>query len=112
MSTRSATTTSIRLTLGKSELPPAETVTAAMVDAVTTHAKATLVFPPGLPELRERIALDYKERHGVAIDPRTVLVNVGTSSLFRNIFQLLAGERRRGPAAAAVLSALMICACW
>jgi aspartate/methionine/tyrosine aminotransferase len=81
----------IRLTLGKSELPPAATVTAAMVDAVSTHEKATLVFPPGLPELRERIALDYRERHGVEVDPGTVLINVGTSSLFRNIFQLLAG---------------------
>jgi aspartate/methionine/tyrosine aminotransferase len=81
----------IRLTLGKSELPPADSVTAAMVEAMARPDKSTLVFPSGLPELRERIALDYRQRHGVEVDPRTVLVNVGTSSLFRNIFQLLAG---------------------
>ena len=82
----------IRLTLGKSQLPPAASVVAAMTEAVGNQDKNNLVFPTGLPELRERIAQDYADRYGAEIDPARVLVNVGTSSHFRNIFQVLAGR--------------------
>lgn len=82
----------IRLTLGKSQLPPAASVVAAMTDAIGSQDKNNLVFPAGLPELRERIAQDYADRYGAEIDPAQVLVNVGTSSHFRNIFQVLAGR--------------------
>lgn len=81
----------IRLTLGKSQLPPAASVVAAMRDAIVNQDQNNLVFPAGLPELRERIAKDYADRYAAEIDPSNVLVNVGTSSHFRNIFQLLAG---------------------
>jgi aspartate/methionine/tyrosine aminotransferase len=63
-------------------------VSEAVREAVARHDRATLVFPSGLPEQRERIALGYRQRHGAEVAPRTVLVNVGTRSLFRNIFQL------------------------
>ena len=82
----------IRLTLGKSQLPPAASVVAAMTEAVGNQDKNNLVFPAGLPELRKRIAQDYADRYGAEIDPARVLVNVGTSSHFRNIFQVLAGR--------------------
>lgn len=81
----------IRLTLGKSQLPPAASVVAAMRDAIVDQDKNNLVFPAGLPELRSRIAQDYADRYGAEIAPANVLINVGTSSHFRNIFQLLAG---------------------
>jgi aspartate aminotransferase len=81
----------IRLTLGKSQLPPAKSVVAAMTKAIGDQDMNNLVFPAGLPELRERIAKDYADRYGADIDPARVLVNVGTSSHFRNIFQVLAG---------------------
>src|SRR5437870_977215 len=81
----------IRLTLGKSELPPNEVIVEAMVDALRTFEKSSLVFPAGLPELRERLADELIERYDIEVSPRNVVVNVGTSGLFRNIFYLLAG---------------------
>jgi len=82
----------IRLTLGKSQRPPAKSVVAAMTKAISDQDMNNLVFPAGLPELRERIAKDYGDQYGVDVDPARVLVNVGTSSHFRNIFQVLAGR--------------------
>lgn len=81
----------IRLTLGKSELPPSEPVTAAMRDALADHAKASLVYPAGLPQLRERLAAEYQSRHGVDIPPHRFVITPGTSCGFRNLHQLLAG---------------------
>jgi hypothetical protein len=43
----------IRLTLGKAELPVNQSVTEAMVQATRCFEKSTLVFPAGLPALRE-----------------------------------------------------------
>jgi aspartate/methionine/tyrosine aminotransferase len=82
----------IRLTLGKSELPVAPEITDAMVEASRTFAKNTLVFPAGLPRLRERIARHESEKHRIAVDPANVIVSVGTSTMFRNLFALLARE--------------------
>ncbi len=81
----------IRLTLGKSEVPPHDDIVAAMVDAARTFAKSTLVFPAGLPALRERLARHESERHGVKVRPDNVVVSVGTSTMFRNLFALLSG---------------------
>jgi aspartate/methionine/tyrosine aminotransferase len=65
----------IRLTLGKSELPVCESITQAMVDALTTFEKSTLVFPAGVPALKERIAEEYLKRHDTDFsDPRVRLV--------------------------------------
>lgn len=83
----------IRLTLGKAELPVAPAITEAMVEAARTLAKSALVFPAGLPELRAKLAAHERDRHGVDIRPEHVIVSVGTSTLFRNLFGLLA---RRG----------------
>ena len=60
----------IRLTLGKSQLPPAASVVAAMRDAIVDQDQNNLVFPAGLPELRARIAQDYADRYDALDRPR------------------------------------------
>jgi aspartate/methionine/tyrosine aminotransferase len=82
----------IRLTLGKSELPPNDLVVRAMQEAMTDFEKSTLVFPAGLPQLRARLAHEYQRRYAMRVEPERVIVNVGTSGLFRNLFYLLGRE--------------------
>lgn len=82
----------IRMTLGKSELPLHPEIIGAMKDALDTFEKSTLVFPGGLPELREALAEDYKKNYDLDIKPSNIVINVGTSALFRNLFYLLAKE--------------------
>jgi aspartate/methionine/tyrosine aminotransferase len=82
----------IRLTLGKAELPPDPSITDAMLDAARTFEKSSLVFPAGLPALREKIAAHESRRQGVPIAPHNVIVSVGTSTMFRNLFGLLTNE--------------------
>ncbi len=50
--------------------------------------KSTYVFPAGLPQLKERLAQHYLERYQVKIPDKNIMIGAGTSSLFRNIFQL------------------------
>ncbi len=80
----------IRLTLGKSELPVHASISQAMVEATQTFARSGLVFPAGLPQLRERLARHESERHGTVVSPDNVVISVGTSTMFRNLFGLLA----------------------
>lgn len=82
----------IRLTLGKSELPVDPSITEAMVEAARTFEKSGLVFPAGLPRLREKLAVHESKRHDIVIRPDNVIVSVGTSTMFRNLFALLAKE--------------------
>jgi aspartate/methionine/tyrosine aminotransferase len=82
----------IRLTLGKAELPVHESVTEAMVEAARNFSKSALVFPAGLPELREKLASYEGARYGVRIRPTNVIISVGSSTLFRNLFGLLTRE--------------------
>lgn len=80
----------IRMTLGKSELPPAPEIVEAMLAAAADYSSSSLVFPAGLPALRERLAELYATEHGVQVSPSRIIVGVGSSSLLRNITQLLA----------------------
>ena len=82
----------IRLTLGKAELPVDPSITEAMVEAARTFTKCGLVFPSGLPQLREKLATCESRRHGINVRPENVIVSVGTSTMFRNLFGLLAKE--------------------
>nr|ASV47014.1 hypothetical protein [uncultured bacterium] len=82
----------IRLTLGKSELPVDQSITDAMAEAVHSFKKNTLVFPAGLPQLREKLARHESQRNGTEVQPNNVVVSVGTSTMFRNLFALLTGE--------------------
>lgn len=78
----------IRLTLGKSELPVHSDITKAMQDALADFHKSSLVYPEGLPELREKLSEHYLMRYGADIAPKNFIVSAGTSSIFRNLFAL------------------------
>jgi aspartate/methionine/tyrosine aminotransferase len=79
----------IRLTLGKAELPLAPAVIDSMVEATRTFTMNKLVYPAGLPRLRERLAAHESEQQGIDIRAENVLVSVGTSTIIRNLFDLL-----------------------
>ncbi|BBI31851.1 pyridoxal phosphate-dependent aminotransferase [Cohnella abietis] len=79
----------IRMTLGKSELPLHPQINAAMAEAINDFSKSSKVFPAGLPELRNRLSEYYLEKYGVHIPSRHFIIGSGTSSIFRNLFQLL-----------------------
>jgi aspartate/methionine/tyrosine aminotransferase len=78
----------IRLTLGKSELPVHPDINQAIIDALSNFKHSSLVFPGGLPELKERLSLHYKEMYNLNINPANIIISVGTSTLFRNLFYL------------------------
>jgi aspartate/methionine/tyrosine aminotransferase len=82
----------VRLTLGKSELPVHPAITEAMVDAVRDHKRSSLVYPAGLPALREAVAGYEGQAYGRHVDADNVVISVGTSTLFRNLCCLLAHD--------------------
>jgi aspartate/methionine/tyrosine aminotransferase len=82
----------VRLTLGKSELPVHPAITEAMVDAVMDHKRSRLVYPAGLPALREAVAAYEGQAYGRHVDAENVVISVGTSTLMRNLCCLLASD--------------------
>ncbi|WP_431897559.1 pyridoxal phosphate-dependent aminotransferase [Micromonospora haikouensis] len=82
----------IRMTLGKSELPPSAPVVEAMLAPAADYRTASLVFPAGLPQLRDRLALEYQQRYGVHLPSNRFVISTGTSTTFRNLHQLLVTE--------------------
>ncbi len=82
----------IRMTLGKTELPVHPDINHAMIDALQDFKKSSLVFPAGLPELREKIAEHYQIYRNTKISPRNIIISTGTSTIFRNLFYLLLQE--------------------
>jgi len=78
----------IKLTIGISELPVPKQVRRVFADRVDDLAATRLVYPQGLPELRSAISHYYHEHYGAPSDPSQIVINVGTSSIFRNLFQL------------------------
>lgn len=81
----------IRLTLGKSDLPLHADIREAIVEAVRDARKSNLVFPEGLPELREALAAHYTALAGVPVPTARILVDAGTSSVYPSLFRLLVG---------------------
>ena len=81
----------LKLTIGVPELPIPQPVLDRMIDSLHDPNFVRRVYPEGLPELREAIAAFYNRRHGANVAAENVIVNTGTSPIFRNIFQLLAG---------------------
>ncbi|EPR10465.1 pyridoxal phosphate-dependent aminotransferase [Ruminiclostridium papyrosolvens] len=79
----------IRMTLGKSELPLHPDIIKSMQDATGDFSKSSLVFPGGLPELKEKLSSYYKEQYGVDISPNNFIISTGTSAIFRNLFYIL-----------------------
>ena len=78
----------LRLTLGKSELPLHPDIIQAIVDAMKDFKRSSLVFPGGVPELKEKLAEYYKKKHRLDIKPGNIIISVGTSTIFRNLFYL------------------------
>ena len=81
----------IKLTIGVSELPMPEPVLDAMVEKLNDPDFVRRVYPEGLPELREAIANFYNSHHKTDVSVDNVIVNTGSSPIFRNIFQLVSG---------------------
>lgn len=79
----------IRMTLGKSELPLCPEILTAMQDALWDFKKSSLVYPSGLPELKEKLSEHYKKYYKLSIDPKNFIISAGTSTIFRNLFTLL-----------------------
>src|SRR5262245_37111178 len=79
----------IKLTIGITDLPAPERVRRKIANAVHDPKTTRRVFPQGLPELRSAIAGYYNKRFQAGADADHVIVNTGTSPIFRNLFQLL-----------------------
>ena len=79
----------IRLTLGKSDVPLNSKITEVMQDALGDISKCNLVFPTGLPELREALSQHYKRFADITIPWQNILIDSGSSSIFRNIFDII-----------------------
>ncbi|MGD2090557.1 MAG: aminotransferase class I/II-fold pyridoxal phosphate-dependent enzyme [Candidatus Aminicenantes bacterium] len=82
----------IRLTLGKSELPLHPDIIQTIIDAMKDFKKSGLVFPAGLPELKKKLSEYYKKKYNLEINPDNIIISVGTSSIFRNLFYLFLGK--------------------
>jgi aspartate/methionine/tyrosine aminotransferase len=79
----------IKLTIGITDLPVPERVTAAFAAGVHDSVKTRLVYPEGLPALRVAVARYYRDQFRADVDAAHVIINTGTSPIFRNLFQLL-----------------------
>ncbi|WP_224372334.1 pyridoxal phosphate-dependent aminotransferase [Hyalangium versicolor] len=79
----------ILLTLGKSDLPLHPEIVAAITRAVSDPDRSSLVFPGGLPELREALSARYSALAGQTISPSRILIDAGTSSLYPNLLRIL-----------------------
>ena len=82
----------LKLTIGVTELPMPQVVLDRMVHKLHEPDFVRRVYPEGLPELREAIAEFYNRRHQANVSADHVIVNTGSSPIFRNIFQLLSGS--------------------
>lgn len=84
----------IHMEVGQPGTPAPAGARAALAAALERDALGYTVAL-GLPALRERIALHYRERHGLDIDPARVVVTAGASGAFILAFTALfdAGDR-------------------
>ncbi len=78
----------IKLTLGKAQEPLHQDIIEAYVDAIRNPEKRNLVYPEGLPLLREKIA-EWYTSWGNPVDKKNVLINTGTSPFFKDLFHFL-----------------------
>ncbi|MDP4003639.1 pyridoxal phosphate-dependent aminotransferase [Methylobacterium sp. NEAU K] len=84
----------VRMEVGQPSAPAPRAVIAAAQGALAA-GRVPYTEALGLPALRERIARDYAERHGVAVDPERVVITTGSSAGFVLAFMSLfdAGAR-------------------
>lgn len=81
----------LKLTIGVAELPMPQAVLDRMTEKLHDPDFVRRVYPEGLPELRSAIAEHYCRRYGAHVSSDNVIVNTGTSPIFRNVFQLVSG---------------------
>lgn len=81
----------IKLTLGKAQEPLHPSIIEAWKDAVEDPEKRNLVYPEGLPVLRDKIATWYSD-WGTPVDRSRILINTGTSPFYKDLFRLLIEE--------------------
>lgn len=81
----------IKLTLGKAQEPLHNDIVNAHIEAIKDPEKRNLVYPEGLPLLREKIAKWYTSI-GNSVDSKNVLINTGTSPFFKDLFRLMIEE--------------------
>jgi len=84
----------LKLTIGVPELPTPKPVLDRIVEALADPDYVRRVYPEGLPELREAIVDYYNAKYRADTSIDHVIVNTGTSPIFRNIFQLVSGQGR------------------
>ena len=84
----------VRMEVGQPSAPAPRAVIAAAQAALAT-GRVPYTEALGLPALRERIARDYAERHGVPVSPERVVITTGSSAGFVLAFMSLfdAGAR-------------------
>jgi aspartate/methionine/tyrosine aminotransferase len=84
----------VRMEVGQPSAPAPRAVIAAAQAALAT-GRVPYTEALGLPALRERIARDYAERHGVSVAPERVVITTGSSAGFVLAFMSLfdAGAR-------------------
>ncbi|TXN21653.1 aminotransferase class I/II-fold pyridoxal phosphate-dependent enzyme [Methylobacterium sp. WL30] len=71
----------VRMEVGQPSAPAPRAVIAAAQRALE-GGRVPYTEALGMPELRERIARDYRERYGVAVAPERVVVTTGSSAGF------------------------------
>jgi aspartate/methionine/tyrosine aminotransferase len=82
----------IRMTLGKSELPIHKDIVKILKDSIEDFNKYSLVFPSGLPELKSKLSKIYNKKHNINSAPNNIIISTGTSSIFRNLYQILLND--------------------
>ena len=78
----------LKLTIGVPELFMPKAALDGMIEKLRDPDFVRRVYPEGLPELRQAIVQFYNRRYLADISVDNVIVNTGTSPIFRNIFQL------------------------
>lgn len=81
----------LKLTIGVPELVMPQAVLDRMTEKLDDPDFVRRVYPEGLPELRQAIAEHYCRLYGAQVSADNVIVNTGTSPIFRNLFQLVSG---------------------
>ncbi len=81
----------LKLTIGVPELFMPTAIIDRIVEKLRDPKFVRRVYPEGLPELREAIAQFFSQRYKTTILSDDVVINTGTSPIFRNIFQLVSG---------------------
>ncbi len=81
----------LKLTIGVTEMFMPKVVLDRMIEKLNDPDFVRRVYPEGLPELRDAIAQFYNRRYRADVSIDNVIVNTGSSPIFRNIFQLLSG---------------------